>query len=87
MPEDLPENLSVLDSEVLADAREARDRKIAPLFRRWPKLTSPELRELRRLYEERVRLARHWGALRRRRLKSRSAGNVERLPRGRASDV
>jgi hypothetical protein len=68
MPEDLPENLSVLDSDVLAEAREARDRKIAPLFRRWPKLTRPELRELRRLYEERVRLARHWGALHRRRL-------------------
>jgi hypothetical protein len=73
----LPENLSSLDTEHLTDASEARDEKLSPLFRRWPRLTRPEMKELRQLYEERVRIAKYVGVIRRRRdaLRSNAASN------------
>ena len=65
--DELPENLSALDDELILEERDARDEKLRPLFRRWPSLDKTEMRELRRVYAERVRLAR-WIGRRRRRL-------------------
>jgi hypothetical protein len=36
-----------------------RERRITALFRRWPALSSSELGELRRLWDERLRRAKH----------------------------
>jgi hypothetical protein len=63
--DELPENLSAVDDEVLLEERAARDEKLRPLFRRWPSLSKSEMTELRRAYAERVRLAR-WMARQRR---------------------
>ena len=60
----LPKNLSVLDHNELRDARRHRDDRMSVLFRSWPSLTDIELRELRKLSDERQRLARHVGILR-----------------------
>lgn len=64
---DLPPELATLDDRDLVVQRVARDERIAVLFRKWPKLAGRELQELRRLYDERLRLARHFGRIRRRR--------------------
>jgi hypothetical protein len=64
MPENLPEDLSTLGPERLEHARTESDALLAPLFRRWPALSKVELRELRRLYDERLRLAKYVGSLR-----------------------
>lgn len=61
----LPKSLSVLDETELRDARHDRDERMSALFRRWPELSKLELRELRMLSDERQRLARHVGILRR----------------------
>jgi hypothetical protein len=61
MPERLPEDLSALDTRDLTLARVERDDHLASLFRRWPRLTKRELRDLRATYAERVRLARYFG--------------------------
>jgi hypothetical protein len=63
--DDLPENLATLDDEALLEERTARDEKLRPLFRRWPSLNKLEMKELRRLYDERLRLAKRIGRLRR----------------------
>ena len=63
----LPPELAVLDYDDLVAQRATRDERIAILFRQWPKLGGRELRELRRLYDERLRLARHFGRIRRQR--------------------
>jgi len=60
----LPRNLSVLDDTELGKARLDRDERMSLLFRSWPSLSDIELRELRRLNDERQRLARHVGTLR-----------------------
>jgi hypothetical protein len=60
----LPHDLSEFDSEGLERARDVRERRLTPLFRRWPVLSAIETGELRRLYEERIRLARYIGSLR-----------------------
>ena len=60
--EQLPEDLSELEPEAVELAARARDKRLAPLFRRWPSLSRPELSELKRLYNERLRLARHLGS-------------------------
>ena len=62
---DLPPDLGALDDDDLVVQRETRDARLATLFRRWPKLAGRELKELRRLYDERLRLARHFGRIRR----------------------
>jgi hypothetical protein len=64
--DELPENLSALSDERLREERNARDERLRPLFRRWPSLSKFEMRELRRVYKERVRLARRIGRTRRR---------------------
>jgi hypothetical protein len=66
----LPHDLSALSQEELELERAARDRRLTPLFRRWPSLSEPELGELKRVHAERLRLARHVGLLRRRRRSS-----------------
>jgi hypothetical protein len=71
MINELPEDLSALGQAELRDARETRDVRVTLLFRRWPSLTRPEMKELRRLYDERQRLARYVGALRKRRRQRR----------------
>lgn len=63
--ENLPANLSALDHEELRKARESRDERMSILFRGWPSLNKIEMRELRKLSDERQRLARHVGILRR----------------------
>jgi hypothetical protein len=63
--ENLPKNLSVLDVIELGKARRDRDERMSLLFRSWPSLSDIELRELRRLSDERQRLAKHVGILRR----------------------
>lgn len=59
--EQLPEDLSQLDLGTLEHATNARDQRLSPLFRRWPSLSGRERSELKRLYNERLRLARHLG--------------------------
>ena len=51
--------------EGLDKAKDDHDRRLTPLFRRWPALDKLELAELHRLWDERLRLARHSGARRR----------------------
>jgi hypothetical protein len=63
--ENLPTNLLLLDVNELRDARHKRDERMSLLFRSWSSLSKVELRELRRLSDERQRLARHVGVLRR----------------------
>lgn len=60
----LPQNLTRLDANELRDARRDRDERMSLLFRSWPSLSKIELRELRKLNDERQRLARHVGILR-----------------------
>jgi hypothetical protein len=62
--ESLPRNLAVLDAAELGKARHARDERMSTLFRSWSSLSGAELRELRKLSDERQRLARHVGILR-----------------------
>lgn len=57
----LPEDLSELDARALERAANSRDSRLSPLFRRWPSLGGAERSELKRLYNERLRLARHLG--------------------------
>ena len=64
MTETLPDDLSTLEPETLHKAREEHDARLTPLFRRWPALSKQEMDELRRLYSERLRVARHLGFLR-----------------------
>ena len=59
--EQLPEDLSELEPGALERATNARDKRLSPLFRRWPALSGFELSELKRLYNERLRLAKYLG--------------------------
>jgi hypothetical protein len=74
----LPEDVTTLPSEVLEDQAEVRDRYLSSLFRRWPALKGAELGELRRLYDERLRLAKSLGARRQRDSDGRSS-HAERV--------
>jgi hypothetical protein len=62
----LPDQLSEMPASELEAARSARDDRLTSLFRRWPRLDATERRELKRLYTERIRIARYLGTLRRR---------------------
>jgi hypothetical protein len=64
---ELPDDLAAVDALELAQQRELRDERIAPLFRRWPALSRLEAVELARIYGERLRIARYLGRLRSRR--------------------
>jgi len=66
----LPRDLAALDTADLTAARDARDDELTGLFRRWPRLNKLETRRLRRVYDERVRLAKDVGRRRARRLSS-----------------
>jgi hypothetical protein len=65
MIENLPRNLAVLDDAELHDAKQDRDERMSTLFRSWPSLSKLEMEELRKLSDERQRLARHVGIRRR----------------------
>lgn len=65
MIEHLPRNLSSLDPEQILQARQYRDERMTRLFRDWPALSKADMRELRILSDERQRLARHVGNVRR----------------------
>jgi hypothetical protein len=58
---ELPDDLAAVGYAELTQQRAIRDAKIAPLFRRWPALSRAELGQLRRLYAERLRIARYLG--------------------------
>ena len=62
----LPKDVSVLGREGLRRARDTRDERLSVLFRRLPALNKIELNEIRRLHDERQRLARYVGMLRQR---------------------
>jgi hypothetical protein len=64
---ELPDDLAAMGEAELSKQRALRDEKLAPLFRRWPSLSRFELRQLRTLYAERLRIARYVGRLRARR--------------------
>jgi hypothetical protein len=55
------EDLAEVPERELHEAARDRDEQIAPLFRRWPRLSRRELSELSRLYRERIRVARQLG--------------------------
>jgi hypothetical protein len=59
-----------MEADELARQRAVRDERLTPLFRRWPALTRPELRELKTLHVERLRIAKYFGRLRARRAAS-----------------
>ena len=67
--DDLPGKLSELNAEALERAANAREKRLSPLFRRWPALSRIELAELKRLYNERLLIARYLG-----RRRARKAG-------------
>ncbi|MBA3375532.1 MAG: hypothetical protein H0U00_06925 [Actinobacteria bacterium] len=64
MIDDLPENLSALNPEGMREEADVRDTRISALFGRWPALSSVEASELKKLYNERLRVARSVGATR-----------------------
>jgi len=64
MIKDLPANLSALEPDQLEQAKRDRDERMSILFREWPSVNDTELRELRKLSNERQRLARHAGSTR-----------------------
>ena len=64
MAKALPDDLSTIEPETLHDPREEQDARLTRLFRRWSVLSKREMSELRRLYSERLRVARHLRFLR-----------------------
>ena len=58
---ELPDDLKAMAPSELSEQRALRDAKIAPLFRRWPDLSRFELRQLRQIYAERLRIAKYLG--------------------------
>jgi hypothetical protein len=63
---ELPDDLATMPIDDLAQQREVRDEQLVPLFRRWPALSRIEMRELRRVYGERLRIAKYIGRIGRR---------------------
>jgi hypothetical protein len=64
---ELPDDLAVMGTAELSEQRSLRDDRLETLFQRWPALNRLELRQLRRMYAERLRIARYVGRLRARR--------------------
>ena len=62
---ELPDDLAAMPVTELSRQRAIRDDRIAPLFQRWPALSGLELGQLRRLYAERLRIAKYLGLRRR----------------------
>lgn len=65
---ELPDDLEVMGHAELSEQSALRDDRLTALFRRWPALSRLELRQLRVMYAERLRIARHLGRLRVRRV-------------------
>jgi len=63
---ELPQDLASMDAAELSLQRDLREDRLAPLFRRWPALSRMEMRRLRELYRETVRIAKHLGQRRQR---------------------
>jgi len=63
---ELPDDLAAVKTEDLAQEGARRDEFLTPLFRRWPALSRIETRDLRRMYGERLRIAKFLGARARR---------------------
>ncbi len=63
---ELPDDLAAMPIDELAQQRAVRDEYLDPRFRRWPALSRIEIRELRRVYGERLRIAKYIGRIRRR---------------------
>ena len=63
---ELPDDLAAMETDDLTQQVTVRDELLAPLFRRWPRLNRVEMRKLKTLYAERVRIAKYLGKLRRR---------------------
>lgn len=66
----LPDDLAAMEAQELARERAIRDERLTRLFRRWPALSRLEVRELKKIYRERLRIAKHLGRLRARRRSS-----------------
>jgi len=62
---ELPDDLAAMATTELSQQRAIRDDRLAPLFQRWPALSRLELRELRRMYADRLRIAKYLGRRRR----------------------
>ena len=62
---ELPDDLAAMGTGDLARQRALRDEVLVPLFRRWPALSRIEMRDLRRIYRERLRIAKYVGSVRR----------------------
>ncbi len=58
---ELPDDLAALPVTELSEQRAIRDDRLARLFKRWPALSRPELSQLRRIYAERLRIAKYLG--------------------------
>jgi IS5 family transposase len=67
--DDVPSSSQELNAEALERAVTAREKRLSPLFRKWPALSRIELAELKRLYNERLLIARYLG-----RRRARKAG-------------
>ena len=61
---ELPDDLAVMGPGELSEQRALRDDRLATLFQRWPALSRFELRQLRTMYTERLRIARYIGRVR-----------------------
>ena len=61
---ELPDDLAAMESDELATQRAIRDERLTRLFRRWPALSRLEVRELKTIYGERLRIAKHLGRFR-----------------------
>ena len=70
---ELPDDLAAMGTAELSEQRALRDDQLAPLFRRWPALNRLELRRLRTMYTERLRIARYVGRVRTRRTPNNEA--------------
>ena len=64
---ELADDLAAVPLTELSKQRAIRDERLAPLFQRWPTLSGHELALLRRMYAERLRIAKYVG---RRRVRS-----------------
>jgi hypothetical protein len=60
---ELPDDLTAMSEAELSEERALRDDNLAPLFQRWPALNRMELVQLRQMYADRLRIARHVGRL------------------------
>ena len=61
---ELPDDLAALGAAELSEQRAIRDDQLATLFQRWPALDRLELRQLREMYGDRLRIARYFGRVR-----------------------